>query len=80
MERSAKSILATRKWTRIGAWALGIFLLVNFILGFWFSREPEVFWVNRAADTDTAAIGFSTTDTLIRVVFIATLPPELPPQ
>ncbi len=67
MERSAKSILATRKWTRIGAWALGIFLLVNFILGFWFSREPEVFWVNRAADTETAAIGFSTTDTLIRV-------------
>ena len=67
MERSAKSILAARKWTRIGAWALGVFLLINFILGFWFSREPDVFWVNRAADPESAVVGFSTTDTLIRV-------------
>lgn len=67
MERSAKSMLATRKWTRIGAWALGVFLLINFILGFWFSREPDVFWVNRAADQRSAVVGFSTTDTLIRV-------------
>ena len=67
MERSAKSILATRKWTRTGAWVLGIFLLINFIFGFWFSREPDVFWVNRAADQESAVVGFSTTDTLIRV-------------
>lgn len=67
MERSAKSILATRKWTRTAAWVLGIFLLINFIFGFWFSREPDVFWVNRAADQESAVVGFSTTDTLIRV-------------
>ncbi|MGB5722334.1 MAG: DUF2333 family protein [Woeseiaceae bacterium] len=67
MERSAKSILVTRKWTRIGAWVLGIFLLINFVLGFWFSREPDVFWVNRAADPQSAVVGFSTTDTLVRV-------------
>ena len=67
MERSAKSIMATRKWTRISPWVLGIFLLVNFVLGFWFSREPDVFWVNRAADQETAVVGYSTTDTLIRV-------------
>ena len=66
MERSAKSILATRKWTRRGAWALGVFLLINFVLGFWFSREPDVFWVNRSADPESAVVGFSTTDTLIR--------------
>ena len=46
---------------------LGIFLLINFVLGFWFSREPDVFWVNRAADPQSAVVGFSTTDTLIRV-------------
>jgi len=67
MERSANSILVTRKWTRIGAWVLGVFLLINFVLGFWFSREPDVFWVNRAADPESAVVGFSTTDTLVRV-------------
>ncbi len=67
MQRSANSILATRKWTRIGAWVLGVFLLINFVFGFWFSREPDVFWVNRSADPETAIVGYSTTDTLIRV-------------
>ena len=67
MRRSAESILATQKWTKIGIWALGVFLLIMFIFGFWFSREPDVFWVNRPADPDSAVVGFSTTDTLIRV-------------
>ncbi len=67
MERSAKNILATRKWTKIANWALGVFLLIMFVLGFWFSREPDIFWVNRSADPESALVGFSTTDTLIRV-------------
>jgi len=67
MERSAKNILATGKWSKRASWSLLGFLLVMFVLGFWFSREPDVFWVNRAANTDSAVVGFSTTDTLIRV-------------
>ncbi len=67
MKRSAESILATQKWTRIGSWSLGVFLLIMFVFGFWFSREPDVFWVNRQADSESAVVGFSTTDTLIRV-------------
>ncbi len=67
MERSAKSILATRKWSKIGIWFVGIFLLVMFVVGFWVSREPDIFWVNRPADPDSAIVGYSTTDTLIRV-------------
>ncbi len=67
MQRSAKNILATQKWTRIAGATLTVLLLLMFILGFWFSREPDVFWVNRSADTSTAVVGFSTTDTLIRV-------------
>jgi hypothetical protein len=31
------------------------------------SREPKVFWVNRSAEQETAIVGFSTVDTLIRV-------------
>ena len=67
MERSAKNILATGKWRKVALWSLGGFLLVMFIIGFWVSREPELFWVNRSADPDSAVVGFSTTDTLIRV-------------
>lgn len=67
MERSAKNLLATRKWTKIAGWSVGVFLLLMFVFGFWFSREPDVFWVNRSADPESAVVGFSTTDTLIRV-------------
>lgn len=67
MERSANSILMTGKWSKITAWSVAAFLLIMFVIGFWVSREPDVFWVNRPADTDTAVVGYSTTDTLIRV-------------
>ncbi|MCH9005537.1 MAG: DUF2333 family protein [Proteobacteria bacterium] len=42
-------------------------LLLMTVLGIYFSREPDMFWVNHSADADTAIVGFSTTDTLIRV-------------
>ena len=67
MERSAKSILATNKWSKIGIWTVSIILLVMFVVGFWVSREPDIFWVNRSADPDSVIVGYSTTDTLIRV-------------
>ena len=54
MKRSAQSILATRKWSRIGLWSAGILLLIMFIIGFWVSREPDVFWVSRSADPDAS--------------------------
>ena len=66
MERSANNILASQKWTKIAAWSLGVFLLIMFVLGFWFSREPDIFWVNRSADQESPVVGFSTVDTLIR--------------
>ncbi len=67
MERSAQNILATRKWTKITALALAGLFLVMFVFGFWFSREPDTFWVNRSADPEAPIVGYSTTDTLIRV-------------
>lgn len=66
-ERSAENILATSRWAKITAWIIGGVLLVMVVLGIYFSREPDVFWVNRSADTDTAIVGLATTDTLIRV-------------
>jgi len=66
-ERSAKSILETRKWTKVAAWSIGSVLLLMTIVGIYFSREPDIFWVNHSADPDSAIVGVSTTDTLIRV-------------
>lgn len=67
MQRSAKSILATRKWTRLLLWTTGGLFLVLTVIGIYFSREPDIFWVNRSADPASAVVGVSTTDTLIRV-------------
>jgi hypothetical protein len=67
MERSAASILSTRKWSKITLWAVGIFLLLMFVIGFWASREPDIFWVQRSAEQESAIVGYSTVDTLIRV-------------
>ena len=66
-ERTAKSILATRKWTKTLAWTLGVVLFLMTVAGIYFSREPDVFWVTRSSDTESAIVGLSTTDTLIRV-------------
>ena len=66
-ERSADNILKTSRWGKIIGWAFGGVLLIMFAIMFWLSREPDVFWVSRSADQDSTAIGFSTTDTLVRV-------------
>lgn len=66
-DRSAKNILATNQWAKIVWSSIGAMLLLMTVLGIYFSREPDMFWVNHSADADTAIVGFSTTDTLIRV-------------
>jgi hypothetical protein len=38
-----------------------------FVIGFWASREPDIFWVQRSAEQESSVVGFSTVDTLIRV-------------
>ncbi len=37
------------------------------IVAIYFSREPDIFWVNHSADADNAVVGLSTSDTLIKV-------------
>ncbi len=66
-ERSAKNILATRKWTKVIFWLIASMLLVLTVVGIYFSREPDIFWVNHSSDPGSAVVGVSTTDTLIRV-------------
>lgn len=66
-ERSAKNILAARTWGKITLWSVVGVLLFMSILGIYFSREPDIFWVNHSADPDSMIVGVSTVDTLIRV-------------
>ena len=67
MKLSAANIMSSGKWGRITAGIAGFILLVMFVIGFWASREPDIFWVNRSADQDNGIVGYSTVDTLIRV-------------
>jgi hypothetical protein len=59
--------MATGKWTKVTASVVGVILLLMFVIGIWASREPKMFWVNRSAEQETAIVGYSTVDTLIRV-------------
>ena len=67
MELSASNIVSTGRWAKVGAGIAGVVVLIMCIIMFWASREPDVFWVNRSADQETAIVGFSTVDTLVRV-------------
>lgn len=54
-------------WKRVGMFALAAFIVLQLGLGWYWSREPDVFWVERKADGERTVIGYATTDTLIRV-------------
>ena len=65
--QSAAGILRSNRWLRIGGITTGVVLLIFVVIGIVVSRAPAVFWVNRSAEPETAIVGYSTTDTLIRV-------------
>ncbi len=66
-EKSAARILSRPRWTRATAWVLGVLVLLFIILGIYWSRAPDVFWVNHTIDDERIVVGYSTTDTLVRV-------------
>lgn len=66
-EKTAASILSTPRWLKIAAWLVGAVLLFLIILGIFWSPMPKTFWVNDYVDDERTVIGYSTTDTLIRV-------------
>ncbi len=66
-EQTAAKILRRPRWLAITAWVLGVLILINVVLGIWWSRQPDVFWVNRNVDENRIVVGYATTDTLIRV-------------
>lgn len=66
--KNSESPLPDRSiWAHVAAYVLGVFLLVMIGVAWYWSRTPDVFWVNEKSDSSGTVIGFSTTDTLIRV-------------
>ena len=66
-DKTAASILARPRWVKSAAWAAGAVAIVFIILMIYWSRTPDLFWVNHTVDDERIVVGYSTTDTLIRV-------------
>ncbi len=54
-------------WMKITAGALGIYLILMTALGWYWSRMPKTFWVTHKVENGSTIVGYSTSDTLIRV-------------
>lgn len=48
-------------------YAAGAIIILQLGFGWYWSREPEIFWVAENADGERMVVGYPTTDTLIRV-------------
>jgi hypothetical protein len=66
-EKTAAAILKKPLWVKATLWSLGAIAIVFVVLMIYWSRTPDVFWVNHTVDNDRVVVGYSTTDTLIRV-------------
>ena len=54
-------------WVSISAYATGVVLLVLLGVAWYWSRMPDLFWVDEKSAGDGRVVGFATTDTLVRV-------------
>ena len=66
-EKSAASILKRPAWLWTTSIAVAILMVIYIILGIYWSRSPEIFWVNQNIDDSNVVVGYATTDTLIQV-------------
>ncbi|MBT8142460.1 MAG: DUF2333 family protein [Gammaproteobacteria bacterium] len=56
-----------KNWFKGTTGVVLILLIITFIIMFWWSREPDVFWVTSEIDDQPVVTGYSTTDTVIKV-------------
>ena len=54
-------------WVRIATYSAAVLLVFMLGLSWYWSRTPDVFWVNEKVDGERVVTGYATTDTLIRV-------------
>ncbi|MGI9262297.1 MAG: DUF2333 family protein [Woeseiaceae bacterium] len=67
-KETAEDLLSRRPiWQRITYVVLGVIVMVNLGLAWYWSRSPDVFWVNQGPASGSPIVGYATTDSLIRV-------------
>lgn len=66
-EKAAARILGRPRWMKISGGILAVIAVFIVVLGMYWSRMPKIFWVNEFVDNNRTVVGFSTTDTLVRV-------------
>jgi hypothetical protein len=65
--KPAKPIVTARRWRRVTAFVATAILLLMLAIAWYWSRTPDVFWVNQKTEGEQTVVGYATTDTLIRV-------------
>jgi hypothetical protein len=65
--KSADTLLGRPLWLKIAGLALAILLVFNIGFAWYWSRMPDIFWVEKNAGSETNIIGYATADTLVRV-------------
>jgi len=55
------------RWLTVGSYAVGTVLFFMLFVGWYWSRTPDLFWVNQSAQGQRNVVGYATIDTLIRV-------------
>jgi len=66
-ETTAAKLLGRPRWMKVAGIVMGVIALFIILLGMYWSRMPDIFWVNEYVDDNRSVVGYSTTDTLIRV-------------
>jgi hypothetical protein len=66
-KQTAEDVLRRPAWQRIALVVLGIVVLINLALAWYWSRTPDTFWVNEKPAGGQVVVGWSTADTMVRV-------------
>jgi hypothetical protein len=66
-ETTAKGLLRGNSRRNMILGAIVVILIVWLVLMIYWSRTPDMFWVNQYVEADRTVVGYSTTDTLVRV-------------
>jgi hypothetical protein len=66
-KKSDSPSLGRPLWVWISACVTGVVLLVLLGVAWYWSRMPDLFWVNQKPGSDGTVVGYATADTLVRV-------------
>ena len=67
-KKTAEDLLNSGPWWQSALFiALGVVVLINLALAWYWSRSPDIFWVDEGPTAGNAVVGYATTDTMIRV-------------